>query len=712
MATMDPYKNPFGSTSTINQQQQQQNKLQSDQLRMSNQALGQQYGQQQLAQQGYNRQFGTGGGQQYGMGSQYNTGMGMSRDTGGALGIYRDQGGGYGGYGNGNGGMRDYGGGTMSRGGNTYGGQPYQSNQNPGYQIPTYAKGNQPFNSSWMNGAGGGQQPGTWNPQTGQFNGVTMSGTAPQNPNGKPPGTGTGGQNQPGNSGGGPGQNAGGNQPLPPRPGMHDNGNGTYQSDDGKVTYDANGNRLDSNGNIAQGGGGGGGGGGNQQGGGNGGLPRDADNGGLPRDSGMDNPGLYQPGGPMNPTSGEGGGPGGGGGGGWAPPPSGPGNSGPSYYVDQNGNLQMAPGNFGNMMSYGQFAGMTPEAAAGYQNYMAMQTSLQQQAQSAYENQRTADLGMQQFGMNFGLQAQGQQFEQGMQTDQWGEQKRLNQVAEGVDVRNFGENVKRADQQYGLQTQAAALADKIQSGQLNIQSLLANHTISNEDKQQALAEVTQRQNNANANRGMDIQTRGQDIQLQGQNQQFQLGTRAQNLADKIQTGTLNIQQMLASHTISNEDKQQALAEITQRQNNQNTNRSLDIQQQGQNQQFTLGKINAGISQQAQNLSDRIQTGQLNIQQLLANHTISNEDKQQVLAELTQRQNNAARMQELSQTGAFQTGQLNLGNLQATQQNAQFYANLQQEKALEQLRLAQQDRAANVAATGRAFRPNVNWLRAS
>jgi hypothetical protein len=194
--------------------------------------------------------------------------------------------------------------------------------------------------------------------------------------------------------------------------------------------------------------------------------------------------------------------------------------------------------------------------------------------------------------------------------------------------------------------------------------------ISNEQRQIALAELTQRQN-------------------------YELALRQQNWTQQYQQGQLNVEQqrarveeMYRMGQISNEQRQIALAELTQRQN------------------YELALNQQSIEQQRARVEEMYRMGQ-----------ISNEQRQIALAELTQRQNYllSLRQQQLAE-------QVGLGNLDVNQQRLVLEAlsqsqlqeyrmqQLAQEAALQREQMLLQQRLAAMQAYGRAQAPNVRWTR--
>lgn len=201
----------------------------------------------------------------------------------------------------------------------------------------------------------------------------------------------------------------------------------------------------------------------------------------------------------------------------------------------------------------------------------------------------------------------------------------------------FNMGLAQQQQDWTQQYQGGQLA--IQQQQANVEQMYRMGQITNEQRQIALAELTQQQNNSLAQ------------QAQSWTQQYQGGQL------QLQQQANQVEQMYRMGQLTNEQRQIALAEITQQQNN-----ALAQQQQAWQQQYQGGQL--GL--QAQELASRdwyqraqtdIAAKQANIDEMYRMGQLTNEQRSIALAELTQQQQNAFQYAQLAQQGGLASQEL-------------------------------------------------------
>jgi hypothetical protein len=172
--------------------------------------------------------------------------------------------------------------------------------------------------------------------------------------------------------------------------------------------------------------------------------------------------------------------------------------------------------------------------------------------------------------------------------------------------------------------------------------------------------------------GLDQQQ--QQITQQGQYQQGQLGiAQEQN----------RINEAYNQGRLTNEQRQTALAELTQ----------------GQNYSIQQGQLT--IAQQGQRIDEMYRTGQLDLGQ-----------RNQALQELQNQQTYGMQQQQFGQVQTEQARRFGLDVETQTQLAAYRNAQLAQEGRLAQEQMAVQREQALLAAYGRNQRPNTRWMRAN
>jgi hypothetical protein len=260
--------------------------------------------------------------------------------------------------------------------------------------------------------------------------------------------------------------------------------------------------------------------------------------------------------------------------------------------------------------------------------------------------------GQQNWGADYVMRQNQMGHQQGMDSKQFAEGQRQFDTGQGNWQSQFGEGQRQFNQQFGLQ----------QRGQEQQYGLDMRRLASDTEQWQG-AQGIQRQGQLN-----ELDMFGRNL---GENQrQFNVGQN--NEMDRFGR-TLGQQQ----HEFG--------ATLGQRQHEYNTDMGFKQQQFGQ-QQYEFGaqmdfeqQKNAqqfGLAVSDQELDWLVQTGQLDLQ------------RQQ-----------------------FGQGQYEFG-AEMGQRSYEFDAQQRQQMAIEQARLAQAEKAANVAAVGRTLAPSAKWLRAA
>jgi hypothetical protein len=515
-----------------------------------------------------------------------------------------------------------------------------------------------------------------------------------------------------------------------PYPQMH-GGNTTTNG----ITYNAQGQQLDSHGNVAYGDWGSNNSGGSGSGGGQSGLPGRDDPSSGPTYGGVGmNPGAPGPQGAnqdwYNPDTGQwvmanqqatG----------WIPPYGGLSNPAPQTSGEggTGGATGGAPGSgYPGPMGYGQwgvmpeftaYAGMNPQNQSAYNNWMAQNIALRQSGQNAYQYEQDRAQAALQFAQSNGLnwaqfaqqaglserqiimaeEAQRQnlnnqyayqgmdrnrlEFEQEMarlqntqQQQQWGAGHVLAQAQQGhqqgMDVKNLALAQLKEEHDYYVQTGQLDLAKKTQDQYYSIQQgRLGLDTVANQRANEQFY-AGQANEMTRFNQGLDWQKNqfGQEMGLRrdqfGLESELGRGNLAlqQNrfgLEDYLGRGNLALEQELGRGNL-------ALQQGRFAQDQFEFGAQMDFEQQKNAQQF-------GLAVSDQELDWMVQTGQLDL----------------------------ARQQ-------FGQGQYEFG-AEMGQRSYEFDAQQRQQMAIEQARLAQAEKAANVAAVGRTLAPSAKWLRA-
>jgi hypothetical protein len=492
----------------------------------------------------------------------------------------------------------------------------------------------------------------------------------------------------------------------------------------------AQGQQLDSHGNVAygdwgsNGGGGGGGGGGGQQ-----GVDRDGGNG----QTGPNTPG--QPGhqGAQQDY--------------WDPATQ-------SYiYANQQGTGWQAPysgmtsgeggppgggGGMGMPFTQAQYMSMNPEQRAQANDWMANNMSYAQFGHNAYTGERDFNQAAGQWGLTFAQQQANDAYNQQFAEKQWGGQRQDAAQAQVNWANQFNYEQGMGNRQMTLQEENAIRQQQQWGAGHVLAQNQQGHQQGMDIKQHQLAQLSEEHDYYVATGQLDLAKKTQDqyyniqqgrlgldtVVAQRQNEQFYAGQANEMTQHRDRFG---LEQELGRGNLALQQNRFGLESELGR-------GGLALEQE-------LGRGNLALQQNRFGLESELGRGNLALEQELGRGGLALQRDQfgqgqyEFGAQMDfDKQKNAQQYglavsdQELD--WLMQTGQLDLARQQFGQgqyefgqefglQQAQFGQGqyefdrqMAQQMAIEQARLAQQERASNVAATGRALAPNARWLRAT
>jgi hypothetical protein len=367
-------------------------------------------------------------------------------------------------------------------------------------------------------------------------------------------------------------------------------------------------------------------------------------------------------------------------------------------------------GGMGMPFTQAEYMAMKPEQQAAANNYMATQMPYMQYGQNAYQYERDANQAAGQWGLTFAQQVENDAWNRQFAQQQLGYGREDAAAQQGNWNRQMAYEEGMGNRQMSLQ-ERQAIQEQQRWG--------ADHVLRQSDQQfgqgmqtRQFAEDTRRYDQGF---GEDSRRYNQDFGLRQRGQEQQYGLDAGRLQSDTQRwqgdqgiarqGQLNELDMFGRNLGEN-----------QRQFNMGQNNEMDrfgrtLGQQQHEFGATLGQ----------------QQHEFNAQMGLQNRQFGEDTRRydQGFGEDTRRYNqdfgeDARRYNQDfgfkqtqfgEDTRRFDVGQ---GNWQSEfgEDTRRFDAGQAQQMAIENMRLAQAERAANVAATGRALAPNARWLRQS
>jgi hypothetical protein len=374
-------------------------------------------------------------------------------------------------------------------------------------------------------------------------------------------------------------------------------------------------------------------------------------------------------------------------------------------------------GGMGMPFTLPQYMAMNPEQQAMANNWMATQMPYMQFGQNAYQYDRDANQAAGQWGAQFAQQVSNEAWNQQFAQQQLGYGREDAATAQGNWMAQFGAEQRMGDRQMTLQ--------ELQQRQA-AQQWGAGHV---------LAQNQQQYEQGMGNRQFAEGQRQFDTGQGNWQSQFGEGQRQFNQQFGLQQRGQEQQYGLDTRRLASETEQWQGAQGIQRQGQLN---ELDMfgRNLGENQrQFNMGQNNEmdrfgrTLGQQQHEFGATLgqQQHEFNAQMGLQNRQFGEDTRRydQGFGEDTRRYNqdfgeDARRYNQDfgfkqtqfgEDTRRFDVGQ---GNWQSEfgEDTRRFDAGQAQQMAIENMRLAQAERAANVAATGRALAPNARWLRQS
>jgi hypothetical protein len=495
-----------------------------------------------------------------------------------------------------------------------------------------------------------------------------------------------------------------------PYPQMHNGGGNTTVNG---TTYNAQGQQLDSNGNVAVGDWGS-----NNNGGGGGGQPGQYN---TSMNGPTSGPGVgLTPGAPghqgsqqdyYDPVTGQmifgneqatG----------WVPPAptptgqtSGEGGAPPQY---------MGP-NWQMPFNAQQYLGMNPQQQQTANNWMANWMQGTQGQQNAYQYEQDRAQAALQYAQQHGLNVmqfmaqQGiseQQLKMAQEAQQFNQQN--TQAYQNMDYSNMYFNQRMQQQQFEQQQNQWGAGHVLQQQQ-------QGHQQGMDYKQLALAQLQTEYNQAIATGNLELAQKTQAQAYQIQQGRLGLDTVvAQNQNEQFRLGQAN-EMTRFGQTMDYQNRGQTLDEAFRRaqlgQDDSQFTRNLAFQQQGQTLDEAFRRAQMG---QQYDMFGR----EMGFKEKQFGQSQYEFEAQQDFEKMRNAQQFQLAVSDQELDYMIQTGQLDLSQQQFGLQQQQFGqsqyefdAQQRQQMAIEQARLAQAEKAANVAAVGRTLAPSAKWLRA-
>jgi hypothetical protein len=377
-------------------------------------------------------------------------------------------------------------------------------------------------------------------------------------------------------------------------------------------------------------------------------------------------------------------------------------------------------GGYGMPFTQAQYMAMKPEQQAAANNWMATQMPYMQFGYNAYTNDRDFNQAAGQWGLTYAQQVANDAWNQTFAQQQYAGQRedtalaQQNWQTQRADENKWNDrnmtlqeqNAIRQQQQWGaghvLQQQQQGHQQGMDIKGLQLSQLKEEHDYYVATGQLDLARKTQEQAYGIQQGRLGLDT----VVAQNQNEQFRLD-QANQMTRFGQT--FGLEQELGRGNLALQQNRFGLEDYLGRGN-------LALEQE-------LGRGNLSLQQNRFGLESELGRGNLALEQELGRGGLAlqqqrfGQDQYEFGAQMDfEKQKNqqqyglAVGDQELDYY--IQTGQLDLARQQFGQGQYEFDAAQRQQMAIEQMRLAQQERAANVAATGRALAPNARWLRQS
>jgi hypothetical protein len=384
-------------------------------------------------------------------------------------------------------------------------------------------------------------------------------------------------------------------------------------------------------------------------------------------------------------------------------------------------------GGMGMPFTQAQYMAMNPEQRAQANDWMANNMSYNQFGHNAYTSERDFNQAAGQWGLTFAQQ---------QANDAWNQTFAQQQLGYGRED---------AAAQQGNWNRQMAYEEGMGNRQMTLQEQNALR-----EQQQWGGDFSLRQNQQGHQQKMD--SKGLQLAQLSEEHDYYVATGQLDLAKKTQDQYYNIQQQQVGQNAVNSQRENERFYADQA--NQMTRfgqtfgleqelgrGNLALQQNRFGLESELGRGDLALQQNRFGLESELGRGNLALEQELGRGGLALQQNQfgqqqyEFGAQMDfDKQKNAQQYglavsdQELDwlmQTGQLDLARQNLGQgqyefgqefgLQQAQfgeDTRQFNAQMAQQMAIEQARLAQQERAANVAATGRALAPNARWLRAA
>jgi hypothetical protein len=458
---------------------------------------------------------------------------------------------------------------------------------------------------------------------------------------------------------------------------------------------------------------------------------------------------------------------------------------------------------WGTPWTYQQWMAMSPEDQTKANNYMAIQAQMGQGGQNAYQYNQDYNAAQTRWAAEFGRGVTQDQYQMGLSDRQLQEQIRQADLAQGNWSNEYNFNTGMANRQLGNQQYEFGQNMQLQQGQLNLATLSQQQQHDIATGRLTLDQVAQQQNNALGQGRLSLDTLSQQQRHQIETGQLTLAQVAQQQNNAIAQGRLasDTQQWQGAQGI---DRFRAQNDLTlgqrgldiqglqannqnaqfyagQNQQNQQFGQTLAFERQRNAEQYGLAVTNQqleaelgrgrlasdtqqwqgaqGIQRQGQQMQDaqyyaglgqaNSQFGrQMNLEELQANRSFGINSRAQSLAERSQTEDTgfkyanlqqAAQMEaarqgvdvmqimntkeyqdaqtqiereKLAQQGGLGGRELDIRQFETMAQQQYQQQQLAQQFQIEQMRLAAQKEQAALQSTGRLRAPKSRWLRSS